>query len=40
MSRYGAFGEVWLVRHKDLNKEFAMKIIHKKTHKPSEEKEI
>ena len=36
----GAFGEVWLVRHKDLNKEFAMKIIHKKTHKPSEEKEI
>ena len=24
-----------LVRHKDLNKDFAMKIIHKKTHKPS-----
>ena len=29
----GAFGEVWLVKQKDLNKEFAMKIIHKKTKK-------
>ena len=36
----GGFGEVWLVRNKDLNKEFAMKIIKKTTKKPSEEREI
>ena len=26
----GAFGEVWLVKHKDLRKNFAMKLIKKK----------
>ena len=26
----GAFGEVWLVKHKDLKKDFAMKLIKKK----------
>ncbi len=26
----GAFGEVWLVKHKDLGKNFAMKLIKKK----------
>ena len=36
----GAFGEVWLVSHKELHKDFAMKIIKKRTNKPSEEKEI
>ena len=36
----GTFGEVWLVKHKDLKKEFAMKLIKKKENKPSEEKEI
>ena len=36
----GAFGEVWLVKHKDLKKDFAMKLIQKKKNKPSEEKEI
>ena len=36
----GAFGEVWLVKHKDLQKEFAMKLIKKRKNKPSEEKEI
>ena len=36
----GAFGEVWLVRHKDLNRDFAMKIIKKRKNKSNEEKEI
>ena len=36
----GAFGEVWLVRHKDLERDFAMKIIKKRKNKPNEEKEI
>lgn len=36
----GAFGDVWLVKQKDLNKEFAMKVIHKRTKKASEEREI
>ena len=36
----GAFGEVWLVTHKDLNKDFAMKIIKKRKNKSSEEKDI
>ena len=36
----GAFGEVWLVKHKDLKKNFAMKLIKKRKNKPSEEKEI
>ena len=36
----GGFGEVWLVKHKDLNSEYAMKIINKRSNKPSEEKEI
>ena len=36
----GAFGEVWLVKHKDLKKDFAMKLIKKRKNKPSEEKEI
>ena len=36
----GTFGEVWLVKHKDLKKDFAMKLIKKKENKPSEEKEI
>ena len=36
----GAFGEVWLVRHKDLERDFAMKIIKKRKNKSSEEKEI
>lgn len=36
----GAFGEVWLVKNKELKKQFAMKIIKKRTQKPSEEKEI
>ena len=35
----GAFGEVWLVRHKDLNRDFAMKIIKKRKNKSNEEKE-
>ena len=29
----GAFGEVWLVRHKDLERDFAMKIIKKRKNK-------
>lgn len=36
----GAFGEVWLVHHKDLDRDFAMKIIKKRKHKSSDEKEI
>ena len=36
----GAFGEVWLVRHKDLEREYAMKIIKKRKNKSNEEKEI
>ena len=36
----GAFGEVWLVHHKDLNRDFAMKIIKKRKNKSNEEKEI
>ena len=36
----GAFGEVWLVKHKDLKKDFAMKLIKKRKNKPAEEKEI
>ena len=36
----GAFGEVWLVYHKDLNRDFAMKIIKKRKSKSNEEKEI
>jgi len=36
----GAFGEVWLVRHKDLERDFAMKIIKKRKNKSNEEKEI
>jgi calcium-dependent protein kinase len=36
----GAFGEVWLVHHKDLKRDFAMKIIKKRKNKSHEEKEI
>ena len=36
----GAFGEVWLVHHKDLDRDFAMKIIKKRKNKSSDEKEI
>ncbi len=36
----GAFGEVWLVSHKELNKDFAMKIIKKRKNKSNDEKEI
>ena len=36
----GAFGEVWLVHHKDLKRDFAMKIIKKRKNKSAEEKEI
>ena len=36
----GAFGEVWLVYHKDLNRDFAMKIIKKRKNKINDEKEI
>ena len=36
----GAFGEVWLVTHKDLNTDFAMKIIKKRKNKSNDEKEI
>ena len=36
----GAFGEVWLVRHKDLERDFAMKIIKKRKNRSNDEKEI
>jgi len=36
----GAFGEVWRVYHKELDKDFAMKIIKKRKNKSSDEKEI
>ena len=36
----GAFGEVWLVHHKDLDRDFAMKIIKKRKNKSHDEKEI
>ena len=36
----GAFGEVWLVHHKNLVRDFAMKIIKKRKNKTNEEKEI
>ena len=36
----GAFGEVWLVHHKDLDRDFAMKMIKKRKNKPNDEKEI
>ena len=36
----GAFGEVWLVHHKDLDRDFAMKIIKKRKNKKNDEKEI
>ena len=36
----GAFGEVWRVYHKELNKDFAMKIIKKRKNKSNDEKEI
>ena len=36
----GAFGEVWLVHHKDLDRDFAMKIIKKRKNRSHDEKEI
>ena len=36
----GAFGEVWLVHHKGLDRDFAMKIIKKRKNKSNEEREI
>ena len=36
----GAFGEVWLVHHKDLDRDFAMKIIKKRKNKSNDEREI
>ena len=36
----GAFGEVWLVHHKDLDRDFAMKMIKKRKNKSNNEKEI
>ena len=36
----GAFGEVWLVHHKDLDRDFAMKIIKKRKNKKNDEREI
>ena len=36
----GAFGEVWLVHHKDLDRDFALKIIKKRKSKSHDEKEI
>ena len=36
----GAFGEVWRVYHKDLNRDFAMKIIKKRKNKGNDEKDI
>ncbi len=36
----GAFGEVWLVKNKELQKDFAMKIVKKTANSKLEEKEI
>ena len=36
----GAFGEVWLAHHKDLDRDFAMKIIKKRKNRRNDEKEI
>ena len=36
----GAFGEVWLVHHKDLDRDFAMKMIKKRKNKSNDEREI
>ena len=36
----GAFGEVWLVHHKDLDRDFAMKVIKKRKNRSNDEKEI
>ncbi len=36
----GAFGEVWLVHHKDLDRDFAMKIIKKRKNRVHDEKEF
>ena len=36
----GAFGEVWLAHHKDLDRDFAMKIIKKRKNRSNDEKEI
>jgi len=36
----GAFGEVWLVHHRDLDRDFAMKIIKKRKNKKNDEREI
>ena len=36
----GAFGEVWLVHHKDLDRDFAMKTIKKRKNRYNDEKEI
>ena len=36
----GAFGEVWLVHHKDLDRDFAMKIIKKRKNRAHDEKEF
>ena len=36
----GAFGEVWLVHHKDLDRDFAMKTIKKRKNRSHDEKEI
>ena len=36
----GAFGKVWLVHHKDIDRDFAMKIIKKRKNRSNDEKEI
>ena len=36
----GAFGELWLVHHKDLDRDFAMKIIKKRKNKKNDERDI
>ena len=36
----GAFGEVWLAHNKDLDRDFAMKIIKKRKNRKNDEKEI
>ena len=36
----GAFGEVWLVHHKDLDRDLAMKVIKKRKNLSNDEKEI